>query len=113
MQVLDEQDDRFGFDVFVLVSEIHSQLASPRRDGQRTDHADAIASIPCCVDRCLSDRSPSPTYDGLKHEARFVNEYNASLLLKALFLAAANRRGANALRRQRFVHAPVFPDVVG
>ena len=113
MQVLDEQDDRFGFDVFVLVSEIHSQLVGLRRDGQRTDHTDAIASIPCCVDRCLSDRSPSSTNDWLKHEARFVNEYDASLLLKALFLVAAIRRDANALRRPRSVHAPVFPDVVG
>ena len=66
----------------------------PRRAGKGRQRRDSVVSVPGMLQRRFSNRSPHAPSQWLKQIATFVQKNQASLTFKALFLAAAIRRGA-------------------
>lgn len=85
---------------------IQAEPTRPRsaRDGRH--RSDAIVSIPRILNRSLSLRGPDSSPQWLQQEAAFIHKNQASLAFEALFLSAANRRGANGQSLPRLVRVP-------
>ena len=124
MQMPDEEHQVLSTKVLVLICEVNAHSLGSRRERQRADDADAIMAIPAIVNGRFSSRRPCAADGGLQYEARFVNKYEARLLLRALLFSAAHRRGtiarspADRVRGRGFwllrasIHSPEnLPDV--
>ena len=103
MQLLEKERHVLSDDVAKMIVEVHADASSSGSQRQRSDHADAIVTLPRGMNGRLSARSPRSTYDGLQHEPGFVQEYKASLRTRSPSICEASRRPAIAQWLPRFV----------
>ena len=85
---LKELNDRIGSDVSALDPEKETQAVPGRGDFDAGYCGKPAVVIPGILDRSLSSRCPGPSPRGLEHEARFINENDASTASSSLFLYA-------------------------
>jgi hypothetical protein len=81
--------------VVVEQREVEPKPFRPRRPRDGGDRRDAVAPIPSVLNGSSPSRRPHMLSQRLQHIAAFIEENHASLPIEALFLSAANRRGAS------------------
>jgi hypothetical protein len=74
---------------------VQSQPGGPRRSRNRSHRRDPIVAVPGALERCAAQRGPHTPPQRLQQIPTFIEKYQASLSLEALFLVAAKFRDAS------------------
>lgn len=105
MDVTEEPDEIRSVGVVIKKFVIHSESARPWRPRNRGQRRDPIAAVPDPLGWCIAAGGPHSPPQWLQHIAAFIEKNDASFPFEALFLTAANRRGANGRWRTRRARA--------
>lgn len=92
---------------------VQAKPVGPRRATDRRQRTDPVVAIPRTLDGRLALWGPHSPSQRLQQIATFIEKNQASLPFEALFLAAANLRGANGRWLVHFARALVAPAFAG
>lgn len=99
------------FRMYVMIEQrvIQAKPTGPRCATNRRQRTDPVVAIPSMLDGRITLRGPHSSSQRLQQIAAFIEKNQASLPFEALFLAAANPRGANGRWLARPARGLVVP----